>query len=306
MAQETPSMKRIVIAFILLVIPVLALGQTPPPGGAGKAKPVSPFAEYAGDWVSTFEGKFWLILQLELHDDQLSGSLVHARNYAVDDSGELKSVSEEQVKEIVTGATVNPDGLLLTFKDPQKQEPDRFLMRITVPAKNAADLKMIAMVMPPGMSKPKPWKLAKTVLPPPPKPEVAPALADFAGEWISTFETKVWLLLQLELHGDQLTGWITHSTDLDLNEDGGLKSVSEEKVKEKIAEATLADEGLFLTVKSTDRKEPDQYLMRIVVPAKAADLSILATDMPAGMPKPQPWVLLKFEPSAINKQPAPH
>jgi hypothetical protein len=133
-----------------------------------------------------------------------------------------------------------------------------------------------------------------------------PTRADYAGEWISTLDGKVWLLLQLELHGDQLTGTITHSTDLELNDDGGLKSVSDEKVKEQVSEAIPDAGGLLVTVKSSEKRDPDQYRMLIVLPGKAANLSMVAEDMPPGMPKPQPWVLLKFDPTAKAKEPAPH
>ena len=140
----------------------------------------------------------------------------------------------------------------------------------------------------------------------PAESEAAPAPADYAGEWIATFEGKVWLLLDLKLEGEQLTGTITHSTDLELNDEGGLKSVSDEKVKEKIEDAKLDAGGLLITVKSSDTKEPDQYRMLIVLPGKAANISMVAEDMPPGMPKPQPWILLKFDPKANSNAPTPH
>ena len=57
---------------------------------------------------------------------------------------------------------LNPDGLLLTLKDPDTQETDRYMMRLVAPDNDTAELKMIAMTMPPGMPKPKPWRLVKT------------------------------------------------------------------------------------------------------------------------------------------------
>jgi len=50
---------------------------------------------------------------------------------------------------------------VLTAKDPDTQETGRYLMRLVLPAKDAADLKMIGATMPPGMPKPKPWRLLK-------------------------------------------------------------------------------------------------------------------------------------------------
>ena len=150
-------MKRLLISFVLLSMPIAGWCQAPP-----KIKPVSPLLEYAGEWTSVFEGKVWLRLQLELRGDQIVGSLVHPKNIEMNDNGELKSVSEEQSTEAVTEAVVNPDGLLLSLKDPETQERDRYQMRLILPEKENAELKMIGMTMPPGMPKPKPWRLVKS------------------------------------------------------------------------------------------------------------------------------------------------
>jgi hypothetical protein len=126
-----------------------------------KLKP-SPFKEFAGKWVATFDGRIWLSLQLELNTDQLTGSLQHAQSFDLNDNGDLKSVSDEQSSGIVTAAEVTPDGLLLTVKDPDSQETDRYMMRIVTKEKDNAELRMIAASMPPGMPKPKPWRLVKS------------------------------------------------------------------------------------------------------------------------------------------------
>ena len=60
---------------------------------------------------------------------------------------------------MVQDAQVNPDGLLLTTKDPDTQETNRFTMKLT--GESTAELKMSAMKMPPGMPKIRPWKLTK-------------------------------------------------------------------------------------------------------------------------------------------------
>ena len=74
------------LLFALLAVIAVSLVRLGPGAAAsgrrrthGAQKPkVSPFAEYAGEWTSTFDGKVWLRLQLELHGDQLTGSLLHA------------------------------------------------------------------------------------------------------------------------------------------------------------------------------------------------------------------------------------
>jgi hypothetical protein len=297
-------MKRLISLFALLTVTFAAWGQAPTPGSAvaPKAK-ISPLADYAGVWTSTFDGKVWLRVEIELRGDQLVGSLVRPRDIKLNDNGELKSVSEEQSTATITEAVVNPDGLLLTVKAPDSQAADRYQMRLVSPAKDAAELKMIAMSLPPGLPKPKPWRLAKSTAAT--TSEATPKLADYAGDWVSTFDGKVWLLLQLELHGEHLTGWLTHSRDLEVNDDGDLKSVSDEKAKEEVADSTLGPEGLVLTVTNGDSGEPDQYVMQIVMPAKTAALTIVATGLPQGMPQPKPWGLLKFD-AASGKAPAAH
>jgi len=143
------------------IIGQAAWGQAPG-GTAPPKKQISPFAEYAGEWTSTFEGKVWLRLRLELAGDRLIGALVHSRDITLKDSGELKSVSEEQSGETIAEAVVNPDGLALTAKDADTQATSRYLMRLVPPAKDVADLRMVGEAMPPGMPKPKPWQLVKS------------------------------------------------------------------------------------------------------------------------------------------------
>jgi hypothetical protein len=137
----------------------------------------------------------------------------------------------------------------------------------------------------------------------PAKTQKVSPYAEYAGDWIATLDGKVWLLLQLELHGEQLTGWLTHPHDLDLNDQGGLRSVSDEKVKEAISDAAINPDGLLLTVRYGAAKNTDKYMMRLTEPGKSAELKMVAMEMPPGMPKPKPWVLMKFPASS---EPAPH
>ena len=155
-------MKKQLLIFALLAVPLAAWCQAPPAGktAAEKTPAPSPFADYAGDWVATFEGKAWLLLEIELKGDQVSGWLTHARDLEMNDEGGLRSVSDDKVKEVITEATVNPDGLLITVKYAEAKETDQYVMRVTEPGKTA-ELKMVAMEMPPGMPKPKPWTLLK-------------------------------------------------------------------------------------------------------------------------------------------------
>jgi len=153
--------------FLLLVLAGLsnAWGQaSAAPGGTSpaQAKKISPLADYAGEWTGTLNGHVWLKLQLALQSEQLTGSMTHARNIDINDDGSLKDVSEEQTTESVVTAAPNPDGLLLTLKDPDTQESLQILMRLVLPAKDAADLRMVGEAMPPGMPKPRPWHVVRT------------------------------------------------------------------------------------------------------------------------------------------------
>jgi len=155
-------MKRLLFAFALLTVPLGAWCQAPASGSAtpGKTQQVSPFTEYVGDWISLLDGKVWLLLQIELHGEKLTGWITHSRDVEMNDEGGVRSASEEKVKEAITDATLNPDGLLLTVKYADARTTDQYMMRLTA-AGNEAELKMLAMDMPPGMPKPKPWTLMK-------------------------------------------------------------------------------------------------------------------------------------------------
>ena len=152
-------MKRLSL-LVVLILGIAAGAQTPPQQGPpGVPVRKSPLASYVGTWTGSFEGKTWLTVKLVLQADHLSGSLQHASHLQFNDQGEIKSVSDEQSTETVQDAQVNPDGLLLTTRDPDTQETNHFTMKLTGEA--TADLKMSAMKMPPGMPKIKPWKLTR-------------------------------------------------------------------------------------------------------------------------------------------------
>jgi hypothetical protein len=153
-------MRRLFLLFMMVAVSIVPVAQTPPkPGPDGNPLRKSPLADYAGTWTGAFEGKTWLTVRLALQGDRLSGSIQRPRNLQFSDQGEIKSVGEEQFSEPVEEAQVNPDGLLLTLKDPDTKETDQYTMKLTGESK--AEIKMSAMKIPPGMPKIKPWKLTK-------------------------------------------------------------------------------------------------------------------------------------------------
>ena len=146
-------------ALLFFAIVVTAAGAAQTATQTSGAKPVkkNPLAAYAGTWVGSFDGKTWLTVKLALQGEQMSGALEHPRSLQFNDQGDIKSISEDLVAEVVQDSQVNPDGLLLTTKDPDTQETNRYTMKLT--GESTAEIKMSAMKMPPGMPKIKPWKV---------------------------------------------------------------------------------------------------------------------------------------------------
>ena len=158
-------MKRPLLLLLVLAGLSNLWGQTSvPPRGtpSADAKRTSPLADYAGEWTGTLNGRVWLTMHLGLQGEQLTGSMTHARDIEINDDGNLKAVSDEQTIESVVTAGLNPDGLLLTLKAQDARETIQILMRLVLPAKDTADLRMVGQDMPPGMPKPRPWHVVKT------------------------------------------------------------------------------------------------------------------------------------------------
>jgi hypothetical protein len=153
---------RNLLRMAFLILAYVSAGSCQAPASTPKAKPVSPLLAYAGDWTASLNGTVWLRLRLEMRGDELIGAVLRSRKIEVSDSGEIRTVSDEQAGEKVTSAEVNPDGLLLKTIDAQTQEANRYAMKLVPPANDTADIKLIGMSMPPGMPKPKPWRVTKS------------------------------------------------------------------------------------------------------------------------------------------------
>lgn len=154
-------MKRVVsIAMLAIAVSMIGYAQTSmTPGMQNAPARKSPLAEYAGAWAGTFQGHTWMSIRLALQGNQITGTIQHPHDLQFSDDGELKSVGDEQSTATVENAQLTGDGLLLTVKDSKTQETERYVMRLTTA--NTAEVKMVAMSMPPGMPKPKPWKLSR-------------------------------------------------------------------------------------------------------------------------------------------------
>jgi hypothetical protein len=154
-------MKQITLVVALaLSMAVMGVAQTSmAPGMENAPARKSPLAEYAGAWIGTFEGHAWMTIRLTQQGGQIAGTVQHQKDLKFNDRGDLKSVGDEQTTGSVENAVLNGDGLLLTVKDSGSQETERYVIRLT--SADTAELKMVAMSMPPGMPKPKPWKLSR-------------------------------------------------------------------------------------------------------------------------------------------------
>ena len=154
-------MKRIGWLLFLAVLAVASVAaQTAGKSTDTKPKKINPLEPYAGTWTASLDGKPWMTVQLTLQGEQMAGSVLRAHDLKFNDDGNVKSVSEEQLNEALESAQINNDGLLLTVRDPSAKESDRYLLRLT--GDTTAEMRMLAMSMPPGMPKPKPWKLTRT------------------------------------------------------------------------------------------------------------------------------------------------
>lgn len=154
-------MKRFITLVLLVIsISLISLAQTstnPQTPNAPVRK--SPLAVYAGAWIGMFEGHAWMSIRLNLQAEQISGSMQRAHDFKFNNDGGLLSVSQDQVTEGIESGVLQGDGLLLTVKDPDTKQASHYVLKLTGP--DTAELKMVAMSMPPGMPKPLPWKLSR-------------------------------------------------------------------------------------------------------------------------------------------------
>lgn len=154
-------MKRIISAAMLAVaLSLIGYAQTSMTPAMQNAPPrKSPLAEYAGAWIGMFEGHAWLTIRLSLQGNQVSGTIQRPQELQFADSGDLKSVGDQRLTWTVENSQLTGDGLLLTVKNADSPQADRYVIRLTTA--NTAEVKMVAMNMPPGMPKPKPWTLSR-------------------------------------------------------------------------------------------------------------------------------------------------
>src|SRR5271165_3507906 len=154
-------MKRVLsVALLVLSSMVMVVAQTSmTPALQNAPARKSPLEGYAGSWIGMFEGHTWITVRLNKQGTELTGTLQRPHDLQFANSGDLKSVGEEQTTSAIENTILQGDGLLLTVKDPNTQQADHYVMRLM--SANTAELKMSGMNMQPGMPKPKPWQLSR-------------------------------------------------------------------------------------------------------------------------------------------------
>jgi len=154
-------MKRVLsVALILISFAFVAQAQTSmTPAMQNAPARKSPLEGYAGSWIGMLEGHAWITVKLNKQGPDLTGTIQRPKDLQFANSGDLKSVGEEQTTSPIETAVLQGDGLLLTVKDPSTNQTDHYVLRMM--SANTAELKMSGMAMQPGMPKPKPWMLSR-------------------------------------------------------------------------------------------------------------------------------------------------
>ncbi len=127
--------------------------------------------------------------------------------------------------------------------------------------------------------------------------KVVSPLAQYSGAWIAAFDNHPWLAIELKLQGNQLLGTLNRPHDFQFDNQGGIKSVSQQRVVEGIENAVLQGDGLLFTVKDPATQKTDSYVMRLIN-ANTAEVKMSGMAMQPGMPKPLPWKLSRVTPNA--------
>jgi len=155
-------MQRVASVFLLVVssLAIVSLAQTSmTPGLQNAPARKSPLEGYTGTWIGMFQGHAWITMKLNKQGTDLTGTIQRAAKVDFENSGDLKSVSDETATDAVQKAVLQGDSLLLTVQDTTSLETFHYVMRLT--SANTAEFRMSGMNMPPGMPKPKPWQLSR-------------------------------------------------------------------------------------------------------------------------------------------------
>lgn len=154
-------MRRLVsVAALVAALTAIGLAQTSmTPALQNAPARKSPLAGYAGAWIASLQGQAWLTIRLIQQGNELTGTVQHHDDIKFNDAGYIKSVGPKIVTGTVQSAVINGDGLLLTVKNTGTQQTDRYMMRLV--GTDTAEVKMVAMSVPPGMPKLQPWRLTK-------------------------------------------------------------------------------------------------------------------------------------------------
>ena len=154
-------MKRFMpVALLMVLLAGIGAAQTSmTPAMQNAPSRKSSLAEYAGSWVSVFRGHTWFSIRLIKQGTQLTGTVQMPAEFTFDNSGDLKSVSDDRSTYPLENVTLETDYLLLKATNTRTRQTDSYIMQLT--SANTAELKMDSVPMSPEMPQPKPWKLSR-------------------------------------------------------------------------------------------------------------------------------------------------
>jgi len=73
-------------------------------------------------------------------------------------------------------------------------------------------------------------------------------LTDFAGSWRGQFKGRTFILLNLKMSGNKLTGTCIHTVSIEKNSAGELTHVDEKNTEDQILDVRLDGNKLFLKI----------------------------------------------------------
>lgn len=111
---------------------------------------------FVGRWQASFQGKVFLTVSLTGDAQKLSGTVTNA-SIDLNKDGELTRAQADEGTDPVTSASVSGNRLRITTKSTDGSE-DSTDYEIVLTGANEAELRID---VPPGITRPKPWKLTR-------------------------------------------------------------------------------------------------------------------------------------------------
>lgn len=119
-------------------------------------------------------------------------------------------------------------------------------------------------------------------------------LTDFAGGWRGQFKGRTFVLLNLKMSGDKLTGTCTHTISIEKNSAGELTHVDEKKTEDQILEVRLDGKKLFLKIADNGDAQNAMECAFWLTSRDQAALQVLSSDSKEW----KPWKMTRTSPAS--------